>query len=582
MTSRNKNIFAFATLTATAALGTALFAAGCGDSGDTTPAYPEANAVRTINLRLTDAKDALKAGKVDTLGCVITNKDGKRLYTAEEAKDRVQIKNVPAADKSDKSGKKIDTTNDIYATFQLTEDQFKAVRSEDATITAVYYNSQATSADKDKILGFSQDEISWYNADDEVTSENDKKSYGQVDSVSFFLDADDVNHILSVAPAAPDIIGKDKTTKLAYKVSKGNEGDKDYKQANIIGFVTVDGGKYLTKDDATIVGQYKGAEYTEAEGITLEATFNGGKLKSAAPVYVTDAKISGITVKQKYAGVLLPKKDAKVDYAFGLPEVKGSNGSKGLVTYGVGQTTMTAEITPDNWKVEKDKGVAPNRTITLEDKDVTYVANVGSKAAKVEEAKVEGAKINFLKVDDFTIVGTYKTDLAEKDGVVSGNITVTPVEPKVNVGFNTQDKVDAQTEAIAKFLGKDDKISKTTELKMYAQFAPTKEEAGAFTSVLFTPTTFTYPTLAKLYATPIAKDAEPFAEKVTGKEELKAEITGEQKEGNYTVTIRESVPELKVGFATSDKDTKYANDQQAAFGDYKDVNFNNDFVIVKE
>lgn len=578
MTSRNKNIFAFATLTATAALGTALFAAGCGDSGDTTPAYPEANAERTINLRLTDVKDALKAGKVDTLACVITKADGTRLYTP---KDKVQIKNVPAADKSDKSGKKIDTTKDTYATFQLTEDQFKAVRSEDATITAVYYNSQATGADKDKILGFSEDQITWYDTKDNETSDNEKKSYGQVDSVRFFLDTDDVEHILS---ADPYIIGKDKTTRLAYEVKKVEEKDGEKvttHKANIIDFVKVDDSKYLTRDDATIVGQYKGAEYTEADGTQLVAEFNGGELKSA-PVYVTDAKIASITVKQKYAGVLLPKKDAKVDYAFGLPEVKGSNGSKGLVTYGVGQTTMTAEITPDNWKVEKDKGVAPNRTITLEDKDVTYVANVGSKAAKVEEAKVEGAKINFLKVDDFTIVGTYKTDLAEKDGVVSGNITVTPVEPKVNVGFNTQDKVDAQTEAIAKFLGKDDKISKTTELKMYAQFAPTKEEAGAFTSVLFTPTTFTYPTLAKLYATPIAKDAEPFAEKVTGKEELKAEITGEQKEGNYTVTIRESVPELKVGFATSDKDTKYANDQQAAFGDYKDVNFNNDFVIVKE
>lgn len=571
MTSRNKNIFAFATLTATAALGTALFAAGCGDSGDTTPAYPGANAARTINLKFTDIKDTLKAGKVDTLACVITKADGTRLYKTSK---NVEIKNVPA-DKSAKSGK-IDVNKDTYATFILSDTEFKDVRSEAATITAVYYNSKATGADEGKILGFSQDPISWRDTDDKETSDNDKKSYGEVDKVSFFLDATDVNHILS---ADHDIIGKDKTTKLAYEVKA-----KDGKQANIIDFVTVDGGKYLTKDDTTIVGQYKGAEYTEADGIQLVAEFNGGELKSDKPVYVTDAKIASITVKQKYDGVLLPEKITganAVDYALGMTEVKGTNGSAALVTYGVGQTTMTAEVAPGDWKVEKDKGVAPKKPITL-DEGVTYVANVGTAAAKADEATVDGNKISFLQVGTFEIVGTYKTDLAEKDGQVSGKVTITPVQPAVKIGLSTESAVQAQDTKIATFT---DKIEgetgkeKSEALKMYAQFAPGTGAVGAFTSILFAipeSASFTYPSVAGLYAAGAVKDDPAYTDKFVGGTfdgKYKAEIVGadKQKTNDYTITVREAGLNLEVGFGDSKAGDKYAGDQTAAFGNYKNL-----------
>lgn len=573
MTSRNKNIFAFATLTATAALGTALFAAGCGDSGDTTPAYPEANAARTINLKFTDIKDTLKAGKVDTLACVITKADGKRLYKTSK---NVEIKNVPA-DKSAKSGKI--EAGDTYATFELTEPEFKAVRSEAATITAVYYNSQATGADKDKILGFSQDSITWYGTDDKVATENDKKSYGEVGSVSFFLDTPDVNHILS---ATPDIIGKDKTTKLAYEV----KNTKTAREANIIDFVKVDDSEYLTKDDTDIVGQYKGAKYTEADGTQLVAEFNGGKLKSD-PVYVTDAKIASITVKQKYDGVLLPEKITgpnAVDYALGMTEVKGTNGSAALVTYGVGQTTMTAEVAPGDWKVEKGKGVAPKKPITL-DEGVTYVANVGTAAAKADEATVDGNKISFLQVGTFEIVGTYKTDLAEKDGQVSGKVTITPVQPVVKIGLSTESAVQAQDTTIATFT---DKIEgetgkeKSEALKMYAQFAQDPTVPGVFTSILFAipeSTKFTYPSVAGLYttaATPIPAGTPAYTDKFvsgTFDGEYKAEIVGadKQKTNDYTITVREAGLNLEVGFGDGKAGNNYAADQKAAFGNYKNL-----------
>lgn len=572
MTSRNKNIFAFATLTATAALGTALFAAGCGDSGDTTPAYPEANAEGTINLKFADTdKDILKTNKVDTLACVITKADGTRLYKISGV---IKIKNVPA-DKSPKSGK-VDTKTDTYATFTLNAEGFKAVRSEDATITAVYYNSQATGADKGKILGFSQDSITWYGTDDKVATENDKKSYGEVGSVSFFLDTADVDHILS---ATPDIIGKDKTTKLAYKV----ENTKTARKANIIDFVKVDDSEYLTKDDTTIVGQYKGAKYTEADGIQLVAEFNGGKLKSD-PVYVTDAKIASITVKQKYDGVLLPEKITganAVDYALGMTEVKGTNGSAAPVTYGVGQTTMTAEVAPGDWKVEKDKGVAPKKPITL-DEGVTYVANVGTAAAKADEATVDGNKISFLQVGTFEIVGTYKTDLAEKDGQVSGKVTITPVQPVVKIGLSTESAVQAQDTKIATFT---DKIEgetgkeKSEALKMYAQFAPGTGAVGAFTSILFAipeSASFTYPSVAGLYAAGAVKDDPAYTDKFVGGTfdgKYKAEIVGadKQKTNDYTITVREAGLNLEVGFGDGKAGDKYAGDQTAAFGNYKNL-----------
>ncbi len=473
MTSRNKNIFAFATLTATAALGTALFAAGCGDSGDTTPAYPEANAKGTINLRLTDVKDTLKANKVDTLACVITNKDGKRLYTT---KDKVQIKNVTAADKSDKSGK-IDTEKDTYATFQLDESTFKAVRSEDATITAVYYNSQATSADKDKILGFSEDQISWYGTDDKVASENDKKSYGQVDSVSFFLDAADVNHILSVAPAAPDIIGKGKTTKLAYKVSKGD------KYANIIDFVEVKGDEYLTKDDATIVGQYKGNKYTEADGIQLVAKFNGGELKSDKPVYVTDAKISALTVTPKYPEVLVPEKIENVDYALGMegkevtgiPQAITPGSTPDEKTYGVRQTSVTPEVTWDTTNGGKEPAAYDVAKL------VTYAVKIGDKAAEATVATVDKNTISLLKAGTYDVVGTIaKSDLTDNKEI-TGKGNVKAVKAETKVGFSTEAKV--KTKAIEFESGAELAKSTSETYNVYAQFV--ENVPGGFASYFF-------------------------------------------------------------------------------------------------
>ena len=485
MTSRNKNIFAFATLTATAALGTALFAAGCGDSGDTTPAYPGANAARTINLKFTDIKDTLKAGKVDTLACVITNADGKRLYKTLN----VEIKNVVPADKSAKSGKI--EAGDTYATFELNDAEFKAVRSEAATITAVYYNSQATGADKDKILGFSEDTIEWYDTSNNKTSDNDKKSYGEVGSVSFFLDAADVNHILS---ATPDIIGKGKTTRLAYevkKVKKVDGKDKIINKANIIDFVTVDGGKYLTKDDATIVGQYKGAEYTEADGIQWVAEFNGGKLKSDKPVYVTDAKIASITVTPNYPEVLVPElvpeKDKNVDYALGMegkevtgiPQGTTPGSTSSEKTYGVRQTSVTPKVTWDTTKGGKEPAAYDVAKL------VTYAVKNGGKAAEATKATVDKDTntISLLKAGTYDVVGTIaKSDLTG-DKEITGKGEVKAVDAETKVGFNTEAEAKAKT---ILFKSKAELAKSTSETyNVYAQFVEKGVTTGGFASYLF-------------------------------------------------------------------------------------------------
>lgn len=588
MTSRNKNIFAFATLTATAALGTALFAAGCGDSGDTTPAYPEANAERSVNLKFTD-KDALKAGKVDTLACVITKADGTRLYKTSD----VKIKNVPA-DKSPKSGK-IDTKTDTYATFTLSESEFNAVRSEAATITAVYYNSQATGADEGKILGFSQDSITWYGTDDKVATENDKKSYGEVDEVSFFLDTTDVNHILS---ATPDIIGKDKTTKLAYKV----KNTKTNREADIIDFVKVADSEYLTKDDTTIVGQYKGAKYTEADGIQLVAEFNGGKLKSDKPVYVTDKKITGFTIENSYAGVLAPTKidsststtpaTPALDYSFGMSEVQGipagtpPSSKPETKTYGVRQAAM--KVTKIVWG--GTGGEEPKLDATSITGVKYEVTKVGSAAVKAEDAAKYEVKDNVVKfgLNDaagktFTVTGTLGKSALTGDKDVTATAEVKPSGADVNVGLNTAEDVANKTTHFTTEVSADKDAatgkSKETEkkLKMYAQFVETGVTGGLESYLFEIPEAagFTYPKLAHLY------DASNvlFEEKFTSGDfnnKYKAEIAGANEQGlnNYAVIVREAGLNLKVGFAKSDKDTTRADDadQIKAFGNYKDLN----------
>lgn len=568
-----KNIFGFATIAATVTLSATIFATGCGDSGDTTPAFGIANSPNTISLKYTADKDTLKADKINSLNWVVAKADGTLLAKGE----KLAIKNIPTEKKDDKTAK-VDTAKDTYAVLQLTENEFKAVREagEGVTVTAIYYDSTAKDT---PVLGFSSNTLTTldWNYD---SSDKTKKVSAETEA-KFFVEKDAAYEL----KAADQVIRKDGTTKLEFIATQAEPADAKEGftpiEANVIYFATPD-----KNDFVSITGnEAKGAKYTTEDGtkVSVNLTTASGKQTNDATIYVTDAKISKLTIKSNYTGVLLPEKTTgtnAVDYALGMTEVKGSNGSEALVTYGVGQTTMTAEVTKDDWKVEADKGVAPKETITL-DKDVTYVANVGTTAAKAEEATVDGSKINFLQVKDFKIVGTYKTALAEKDGQVSGEAIITPVQPVVNIGLSTDAAVQAQEKEnkIAAFIGEvkgEDGKEKSEALKMYAQFAPKVGEVSAFKSVLFAIPEFTYPSVAGLYTENATKDAPAYVEKFADGDfngKYKAEIVGadKQKTNDYTITVREAGLNLKVGFGDGKEGNKYAEEQTAAFGNYKNL-----------
>ena len=87
MILRKKNIFGFATIAATVTLSAAIFATGCGDSGDSTavnPLNPDkiANAI-TVNYDTT-TEAALKSSNVESLRWLITDTEsGKQLASRD-------------------------------------------------------------------------------------------------------------------------------------------------------------------------------------------------------------------------------------------------------------------------------------------------------------------------------------------------------------------------------------------------------------------------------------------------------------------------------------------------------------------
>ena len=580
MTSRNKNIFAFATFATTAALGTALFSAGCGDSGDTTPAFVSPDkAANAIALYYDEATQAtFKNSKIDSLRWIITdNKTGKRLAIGNNAQAiTFPTENTTDSDKdSSVSTAKDETANDkCYVVLQMDGETFK--NAEDVTVAAIYYN------EKDEIAGFgSNSDIEW-NYD-----ESKNKFNGQANANFFSED------VARFEVDAPQIIAKDGITTLSCKVAPNAEYANP---VNIIGLVKVElskgGDKYIQAVDNGIPGQYKGIAYTEKYGTGVWPSIKtpSGYQAPGISIFVTDRKVTAFEIVSD--DVIIPEKvDAAgttpaVDYALGQTSTTGTIAGTQApteVTYGVRQASLKAKAT--EWDSATDKGEVPaiytNSVRDLYLDGVTYTVKDGTSVAKdvaVADGVVSFNQKSLSEAKAFTVEGTYKGELADSKGLTS-NATVEAIPATVEVGFGQEAKATDGTTSIAKdFTTKvegDSNKDVTASLKMYARFVT--GGVGGFTSYLFEipeSAGFTYPSTAALFDTDSkiynAKDAT-----------VTIATADQQKANDYSVTIKKNNQKNNLNVKFVEKDTTPYTEQIKAFGAFTKLNIHNllDLVI---
>lgn len=580
MTSRNKNIFAFATFATTAALGTALFSAGCGDSGDTTPAFVSPDkAANAIALYYDEATQAtFKNSKIDSLRWIITdNKTGKRLAIGNNAQAiTFPTEKTTDADKdSSVSTAKEETANDkCYVVLQMDGETFK--NAEDVTVAAIYYN------EKDEIAGFGS------NSDIEWNYDESKNKFNGQANANFF--SEDVARFSS--EATPKIIAKDGITTLSCKVAPNAEYANP---VNIIGLVKVEldegGDKYIQAVDNGIPGQYKGIAYTDKLGIGVQPSIKtpSGNQAYGTPIYVTDRKVTAFKISGGKA--LIPEKvDAAgttpaVDYALGQTKAKGTiAGTQGSieVTYGVRQASLEAIIT--DWDTDTTKGEIPANGGYFYLDGVTYTVKDGTSVAKdvaVADGVVSFNQKSLSEAKAFTVEGTYKGELADSKGLTS-NATVEAIPATVEVGFGQEAKATDGTTSIAKDFTTevegDSNKNVTASLKMYARFVT--GGVGGFTSYLFEiPSTagFTYPSTAALF------DADSTI--YNAKDATVIIATAEQQKANdYSVTIKKDNQKNNLNVKFVEKDTIPYTEQIKAFGAFTKLNIQNllDLVIAPE
>lgn len=583
MTSRNKNIFAFATFATTAALGTALFSAGCGDSGDTTPAFVSPDkAANAIALYYDEATQAtFKNSKIDSLRWIITdNKTGKRLAIGNNAQAiTFPTEKTTDADKdSSVSTAKEETANDkCYVVLQMDGETFK--NAEDVTVAAIYYN------EKDEIAGFgSNSDIEW-NYD-----ESKNKFNGQANANFFSEDVAwfDVN--------APQIVAKDGITTVYCKVAPNAEYANP---VNIIGLVKVEldkgGDKYIQAVDNGIPGQYKGIAYTDKYGTSVWPSIKtpSGHQAPGISIHVTDRKVTGFEIVSD--DVLIPEKvDAAgttpaVDYALGQTEAKGTIAGTQApteVTYGIRQASLKAKAT--EWDSATDKGEVPaiytNSVRDLYLDGVTYTVKDGTSVAKdvaVADGVVSFNQKSLSEAKDFTVEGTYKGELADSKGLTS-NATVKAIPATVEVGFGQEAKATDGTTSIAKNFTTevegDSNKDVTASLKMYARFVT--GGVGGFTSYLFEipeSAGFTYPSTAALFDT----DSKIY----NAKDATVTIATAEQQKANdYSVTIKKDNQKNNLNVKFVEKDTIPYTEQIKAFGAFTKLDIQSllDLVIAPE
>ena len=555
-----KNIFGFATIAATVTLSAAIFATGCGDSGDSTavnPLNPDkiANAI-TVNYDPT-TEAALKSSNVKSLSWIITDGDGKQLavrktaqkinYTGTTTKANAALaeedttSNDTTADETPASA----TQNDkCYVVLGVPSTVFQNM--DKVTLTYIYYDKSG------KIVGFGSDinEVTWNN------DKSGKRYSGTVADGNFFS----VEGVESELVATPEFINKGETTKLAYNVTSGKDS------ANIIGLVDVEVGYddedkdyYIKPTDDGIVGAYKGVNFTSSNGVHVNAKFDKNASNVYTQVFVTDRTPSALDVRTYDTKTVLVPENVKeqgqtkaADYALGQTEATSSTSK--YTTYGVRQLPLIVYVS--DWS--DGESAKPTANLTVGTDKVTFAvrdsANKDIKDTAVENGVV---KFNQAKLDaavPFTVVATY----GEATGKLEGSKAVPAT---VEVGFAGKDATEFTTEVKG-----DSTKNVTANLKMYARFVADGVDSLSLFEIP-SDAGFTYPSTAALFDGDTIYKGEGATVTIATAEQQKA--------NDYSVTIKKDnkVNELKVKFL--EKETTPYADQIKAFGAFTKLNIDN-------
>lgn len=554
-----KNIFGFATIAATVTLSAAIFATGCGDSGDSTavnPLNPDkiANAI-TVNYDA-DTEAALKSSKVESLRWLITDTESGKQFASRDTVQKINYTGTTTkanaalaeenttsdgttADKTPTSATKNDK---CYVVLGVPSTVFQNMTN--VTVTAIYY-------DKDgHVVGFGSDinDVTWN------TDKSGKKFSGTITDGNFFS----AQNVKSELVASPQFINKGEVTKLAYEVTDGTN------TANIIGLVDVqlgydddDKDYYIKPTNDGIVGAYKGVNFTKESGVYVSAKFDKNATNAYTNVYVTDRtpKTLGVRAANGYEQTVLVPENVKeqgqtkaADYTLG--QTKATDSGSKYITYGVRQLPLSVYVS--GWS--DGESAEPSARPTVATDKVTFaVKDSAQKAFKAEDVAVENGVVKFKqsKLDaavPFTVEATYGQATGKLEGVQA-------VPATVEVGF--ADKADA-TSFTTEVKG-DSTKDVTTNLKMYARFVADQVQVSL--SLFEIPSTagFTYPSTAALF------DAD---NKIYNAQDATVTIAtaDQQKANDYSVTIKKNNQKnnLKVKFV--EKDTTPYTDQLKAFG----------------
>lgn len=492
-----KNIFGFATIAATVTLSAAIFATGCGDSGDSTavnPLNPDkiANAI-TVNYDA-DTEAALKSSNVESLRWLITDTESGKQFasrdtvqkinytgTATKANAALAEENTTSdgttADKTPTSATKNDK---CYVVLGVPSTVFQNMTN--VTVTAIYY-------DKDgHVVGFGSDinDVTWN------TDKSGKKFSGTITDGNFFSEKD-AQYSLTAAPEFikkydeelakkdPKATQADAFTTLAYNVTDGTT------TANIIGLVDIDNYKdikdYIQPEEVKAgeyptPGRYKGVAYTPADGATVRVKLDRASVSGDTQntkVYVTDRTIAGFTldVTTEFNGstsVLVPdnvpaKGDVKAaDYSLNQKKVKLFKDGQ-LDKLNCAVRNIPLEIYGIEWS--DGEGQIPNISIANNFDMFNFgIANKDTSKA-ISDSEVSVSKDGILQFKQESITGelpiVVTASYANGTKTVSDHINIKAVHADVKVGFQTYDTDPGVVGLLSE-------ISKDKDLGLFASF----------------------------------------------------------------------------------------------------------------
>lgn len=573
-----KNIFGFATIAATVTLGAAIFATGCGDSGDSTAVNP-LNPDKIANAITVNFKDeaTLKANNVESVSWLITDGDadgdGKQLAVRKTAQKihytgTTTKANAALAEEATTSN---DTTANNTSTSATQNDKCYVVlgvpstifqKMNKVTLTYIYYDKSG------KIVGFGSDinEVTWNN------DKSGNRYSGTVTDGNFFPEKN-AQYSLTASPEFikkydeelakkdPNATQADAFTTLAYNVTDGTT------TANIIGLVDIDNYKdikdYIQPEEVKVgeyptPGRYKGVAYTTAYGAEVEVKLDRASVSGytqSTRVYVTDRTPKTLEVMADGCEqtVLVPEnvkeqgQTKAADYTLG--QTKATDSGRKYITYGVRQLPLHVYVS--GWS--DGESAKPSAYPKVATKEVTFaVKDSAQKAFKAEDVAVENGVVKFKQSKlDAPVAFTVEAAYGQATGKLEG---AKAVPATVEVGF--ADKVDA-TSFTTEVKG-DSTKDVTTNLKMYARFVADQVSGLSLFEI---PSTagFTYPSTAALF------DADS---KIYNAQDATVTIAtaDQQKANDYSVTIKKNNQKnnLKVKFV--EKDTTPYTDQLKAFG----------------